>query len=83
MKLTDEKLKTMLLNQMAFILSYTTGSDILLRTETVLDLSGKPVTGTPSIFVILNFIIYRWNTYKTSISISNETDGVPVKVLIK
>ncbi len=33
---------------------------------TVLKHTGVPVTGTPSIYLEFNFIINRWNIYKTT-----------------
>ncbi len=42
-----------------------------LQSSTVLEHTGVPVTGTPSIYLEFNFIINRWAIYKTNI------DGEP------
>ena len=58
---------------------------------TVLEPSGIPVTGTPSISFISYFIIYRWTLYKKSIIeidgeprcyLFNKVDGVPVTGIV-
>ena len=55
---------------------------LLLEHNTVLEPSGIPVTGTPSISLISNFIncrwaLYKWNRWRTCY-LFNNIDGVPV-----
>ena len=48
----------------------------MYRYLTVLDLTREPVTGTPSISVISNSIIFRRTIYKKSISILRKVGAI-------